>query len=84
MVNDVRQNIKNLEKDILKTEYQIEEFIKFDYKQGIKNSIRQLEYNIKYLSILANGAPLDKNEDQELMNFLRNHYANLQKFSFLM
>jgi actin-related protein len=83
MVNDVRQNIKNLEKDILKTEYQIEEFIKFNYDQGIKNSIRQLEHDIKYLSILANGAPLDKNEDQELMNFLRTHYAHLQKFSFL-
>ena len=83
MVNDVRQNIKNLEKDILKNEYQIEEFLKFDYNKGIKSSIRQLESNLKYLSVLANGAPLDKNEDQEVMNFLRTHYANLQKLSLL-
>ena len=78
---DVRQNIKNLEKEILKTEYQIEEFLKFNYTDGIKTSIRHLESNLKYLSVLANGAPLDKNEDRDVMDFLRIHYANLQKIS---
>ena len=83
MIYDVRQNIKNLEKDILKIEYQIEEFLKFDYEKGLKISIRQLESNLKYLSVIANGAPLDKNEDRDVMDFLRVHYANFQKLSIL-
>jgi len=83
MISDVRQNIRNLEKDILKIEYQIEEFVEFDYEKGVKRSIHQLESNLKYLSVLANGAPLDKNEDRDVMDFLRVHYANLQKLSIL-
>lgn len=83
MISDVRQNIRNLEKDILKIEYQIEEFLKFDYEKGVKSSIHQLESNLKYISILANGAPLDKNEGRDVMDFLRVHYTNLQKLSIL-
>ena len=42
---------------------------------------KQLESNLKYLSILANGASIDKNEDRKIMDFLRIHYENLQKLS---
>jgi hypothetical protein len=36
---------------------------------------------LKYLSILANGAPIDKNEDRKIMDFLRIHYDYMKKLS---
>jgi len=57
------------------------EFEGLKYEDGIKKSIQQLESGLKYLSILANGVPIDKKEDQRIMDFLRIHYDNLQKFS---
>ena len=80
-MNPTQQEIRNLEKAILKIEDNISEFIRLDYPEGIKKSRRQLESNLKYLSVLANGAPIDKNEDRELMDFLRIHYDYLQKLS---
>ena len=77
------QEIKNLETEILKIEDNISEFQKLDYNEGIKKSRKQLESNLKYLSILANGAPVDKNEDRRLMDFLRTHYDYLQKLSVI-
>ena len=80
-MNSTQQEIKNLEKEILKIEDSIYEFLRLDYSEGIKKSLKQLESNLKYLSVLGNGAPIDKNEDRELMNFLRIHYDYLQKMS---
>ena len=80
-MNSTQQEIKNLEKEILKIEDNMSEFLRLDYSEGIKKSLKQLESNLKYLSILGNGAPVDKNEDRELMDFLRIHYDYLQKMS---
>ena len=80
-MNTTLQEIKNLENEILKIEDNISEFLSLDYAEGIKNARKQLESNLKYLSILANGAPVDKNEDRRLMDFLRIHYDYLQKLS---
>ena len=80
-MNSTQQEIKNLEKEILKIEDNLSEFLRLDYSEGIKKSLKQLESNLKYLSVLGNGAPIDKNEDRELMNFLRIHYDYLQKMS---
>ena len=82
-MNSTQQEIKNLEKEILKIEDNISEFLRLDYSEGIKKSLKQLESNLKYLSVLGNGAPIDKNEDRELMNFLRIHYDYLQKMSVM-
>ncbi len=81
MPSDIRQDIKNLENDILQTEDNIIEFLGANYDEGVKKSLRQLESNLKYLSIIANGAPLEKKEDKKIMNFLRTHYNYLQKLS---
>ncbi|PIW33160.1 MAG: hypothetical protein COW27_01690 [Nitrosopumilales archaeon CG15_BIG_FIL_POST_REV_8_21_14_020_37_12] len=83
MQTDIRQNIQTLKNDILKTENDIEEFLKFDYIKGAKRSIHQLELNLKYLSVIANGAPIDKTEDRDVMEFLMTHYIKLQKFTLL-
>jgi len=81
MYDDLHQKITNLEKDILQIEDNMIEFEKLKYEKGIKKSIQRLELDLKYLSILANGAPINKNEDRRIMDFLRIHYDNLQKLS---
>jgi len=81
MQPDIRDDIKNLEDDILKIEDSIVEFLGLNYEKGIKRSLHQLESDLKYLSILANGAPIEKNEDRKIMDFLRTHYNYLRKLS---
>ncbi len=82
MANDIiYSDILNLEKDILHIEETLVEFLNLKYEEGIKKSLRQLESNLRYLSILANGAPINKNEDRKIMDFLRIHYDYLQKLS---
>ena len=81
MHNNLHQRITNLEKDILQIENDMIEFERMKYEDGIKKSIQRLESDLKYLSVLANGAPIDKNEDRRIMDFLRIHYDNLQKLS---
>jgi len=81
MQSDIRQDIKNLEDDILQIEDNIVEFLGVNYEKGIKKSLHQLESDLKYLSILANGAPIEKNEDRKIMDFLRTHYNYMRKLS---
>ena len=82
MADDIiYSDILNLEKDILHIEETLVEFLNLKYEKGIKKSLHQLESNLRYLSILANGAPINKNEDRKIMDFLRIHYDYLQKLS---
>ena len=81
MPSNIRQDIKNLESDILQTEDNIVKFLGVNYNEGVKKSLRQLESNLKYLSIIANGAPIEKKEDIKIMNFLRTHYNYMRKLS---
>ena len=82
MYNDTIYNdILNLENDIIHIEETLVEFLNLKYEEGIKKSLNQLESNLRYLSILANGAPINKIEDRKIMDFLRTHYNYLQKLS---
>jgi len=81
MQNTLHQDIIDLEDNILQVEDSIIEFLRLNYDEGIKKSLHQLESDLKYLSILANGAPMDKNEDRRIMDFLRVHYNYFQKLS---
>ena len=81
MHDDLHQKITNLKKDILQIEDNMIEFERLKYEDGIKKSVQQLESDLKYLSVLANGAPIDKDEDRRIMDFLRIHYNNLHKLS---
>ena len=77
----IHNDILNLEKEIIYIEKTLVEFLNLKYEKGIKKSLHQLESNLRYLSILANGAPINKNEDRKIMDFLRIHYNYLQKLS---
>ena len=80
-MRNVHEDIKSLEKEILQTEDKIIEYLRAGYEGGIKTSLHSLDLNLKYLSILANGAPIDKNEDRKIMDFLRIHYDYMHKLS---
>ena len=80
-MRNVYEDIKSLEKEILQTEDKIIEYLRAGYEGGIKTSLHSLDLNLKYLSILANGAPIDKNEDRKIMDFLRIHYDYMHKLS---
>ncbi|MFB5605121.1 MAG: hypothetical protein ACE5R7_02400 [Nitrosarchaeum sp.] len=80
-MRNVHEDIKNLEKEILQTEDKLIEYLRAGYEGGIKTSLNRLDSDLKYLSILANGAPLDKKEDRKIMDFLRIHYDYMQKLS---
>jgi hypothetical protein len=81
MQDYIHQEIQDLEKDILQIEDNIVEFLGLNYDEGVKKSLRQLESSLKYLSIIANGSPIDKKEDRKIMDFLRTHHNYLQKLS---
>ena len=81
MQGTLRQNISDLENEILHIEENMIEFLRMKYEEGIKTSLHRLESNLKYLSILANGTPIDKNEDRRIRDFLRIHYNKLRKLS---
>lgn len=81
MQNALSQDIVDLEKEIVQIEKNIIEFLSVKYEEGIKKSLHRLESDLKYLSILANGAPIEKNEDRKIMDFLRTHYDKLRKLS---
>ena len=77
----IYKDILNLENDIIHIEKSLVEFLNLKYEEGIKKSLHQLESNLRYLSVLANGAPINKSEDRKIMDFLRTHYNYLQKLS---
>ncbi len=78
---EVRDDIKKLQNEIISLEEKIVEQMRANYETGLRKSLSQLDMNLKYLSILANGAPIDKNEDRKIMEFLRIHYEYLRKLS---
>ncbi len=81
MRRDVRQDIKTLQAEIINDESKIIE-IMYDGKYDlVRKCLSKIESDLKYLSIIANGAPIDKNEDRKIMDFLRIHYENIHNLS---
>ena len=78
---DLRHDIDNLENDIMMIENNILDFLRQNHDQELKKALRELKTDLKHLSIIANGIPLDKIENRKIMDFLRNHYNQLQKLS---
>ena len=83
-VQEIRQKIADLERDVLSTEERIAQYSRAGYHGGVKKSLHQLESDLKYLSVLANGAPIDRDEDRRIMDFLRVHYNRLREYSLPM
>ena len=80
MNEDLQQQIILLEKEIIKEELKISDTEKKDTK-FVRKSLSVIESDLKYLSIVANGAPLEKKENMKIMEFLRIHYENMWNLS---
>jgi predicted translin family RNA/ssDNA-binding protein len=81
MRRDVRQDIKTLQAEIINDESKIIEFMHCGKYDLVRKRLSKIESDLKYLSIIANGAPIDKNEDRKIMDFLRIHYENIHNLS---
>ncbi len=48
---------------------------------SVSKSLASIDSNLKYLSIVVNGAPIDKKVDRTTRDFLRIHFENMCKLS---
>ncbi len=48
---------------------------------AVSKSLATIDSDLKYLSIVVNGAPIDKNVDRKTREFLRIHFENMWKLS---
>ena len=55
MPEKTQQKIAEIQNQIITTEEKITECIKLEYNTGIRKLVHQLEMDLKYLSVLANG-----------------------------
>ena len=77
----IHQRIAEMQKDIVLAEERVAEGIRLGCHEGVKKLLHQLELDLKYLSILVNGAPVNRDEDRKIMDFLRIHYNWLREYS---
>ena len=76
---NLNQDVKNLENDVLRLEKAIVEFSQKYQNEKVKNSIGELRSGLKYLAIITNGAEIDTYEYRKIMDFLRVHYTILRE-----
>jgi len=77
MNEDLQQEIKTLQNEIVKEENKIIDYPKNDNSKSMKKSIAMIHSDLKYLSIIANGAPIDAKQNMKIREFLRVHFENL-------
>jgi len=76
MDTNLHEEIKNLKQEIVNEERKVNQAIIQGNPELVKKSLAQIDSNIKYLSIIANGAPIDHKEDLVIRKFLIKHYQN--------
>lgn len=81
MVRDIHEEINSLELEIVNEENKINQAIKDDNTAAVRKSLAIIDADIKYLSIIANGAPIDEKEDLRIRKFLITHFENKRKLS---
>jgi len=77
MNEDLQQEIKTLQNEIMKEENKIIDYPNNDDSKSMKKSIAMIHSDLKYLSIIANGAPIDAKQNMKIREFLRIHFENL-------
>jgi len=77
MNEDLQQEIKTLQNEIVKEENKIIDYPNNNDSKSMKKSIATIHSDLKYLSIIANGAPIDPKQNMKIREFLRIHLENL-------
>ena len=77
MNKDLFQEITNLQNEIVREEKKITDYTTKDDVKSVKKSIETIHSDLRYLSIIANGSPMDVTQNMKLREFLRIHFENL-------
>ncbi len=77
----LHEEIEKLKKEIESAEAKVSKAVQSNDDDSASKSLTAIESNLKYLSIVVNGAPLDKRDDRNIREFLRIHYENMCKLS---
>ena len=77
----LHEEIEKLKKEIESEETKVAKAIQSGDDDSVSKSLAAIESNLKYLSIVVNGAPLEKREDKNIREFLRIHYENMCNLS---
>ena len=74
---DLQREIRTLQRDIENEEDKILDFTNTEDYDSVKKCIATIQSDLKYLSIIVNGAPIDPKQNMKIRDFLRIHYENL-------
>lgn len=77
----LHDEIEHLKKEIQTEEIKVAQALQNGNNDSVSKSLATIDSNLKYLSIVVNGAPLDKIDDRNIREFLRIHYENMCKLS---
>lgn len=77
----LHDEIEYLKKEIQTAETKVAQALQNGNNDSVSKSLATIDSNLKYLSIVVNGAPLDKIDDRNIREFLRVHYENMCKLS---
>ena len=81
MDNKLHQEIEGLKKAIKAEEERVALATQNSDDEAVSKSWDVIDSNLKYLSIVVNGAPIDKKVDRKTREFLRIHFEKMWKLS---
>jgi len=81
MDNKLPQEIERLKKAIKAEEERVALATQNSDDDTVSKSLASIDSDLKYLSIVVNGAPIDKKVDRKTREFLRIHLENMWKLS---
>lgn len=81
MDHDLIEEIKNLEGVIKLQESKINQALSKKDFDTVSKCIEVIESNLKYLSIIVNGTPIEQKQHRKIMDFIRVHMENMWKIS---
>jgi len=77
----LHQEIEKLKKAIRAEEERVAFATLNSDDDAVSKSLEVIDSDLKYLSIVVNGAPIDKKVDRKTREFLRIHFENMWKLS---
>ncbi len=80
-MSSIGWEIRELENSILAKENQLSQDLSKGNYDSISKNLESLKSDLKYLSILANGSPMNKKDNLKVMEFLRIHLEKLWDLS---
>ena len=81
MDNKLHQEIERLKKAIRAEEERVALATQNSDDDTVSKSLASIDSDLKYLSIVVNGAPIEKKLDRKTREFLRIHLENMWKLS---